>query len=114
MQPAYTIDDTTIIALLVGGLITWLVTWLYYQRASEDLRAESTELRKETELVRHYVDALITYLTEAGQIEQPSRDSTGRPIPTQFVEGGGVESPGRDLGPAVRVEDTSPTREDSS
>ena len=111
MQPAYTIDDTIIIALLVGGLITWLVTWLYYQRASQDLRAESTELRKETELVRRYVDALITYLVEEGQMEQPPRDSTtGRPIATQFIQGGGIESTDRnDSEPTDRVEEDTPS-----
>jgi hypothetical protein len=35
----------TTIAVIVGGLITWFISWRYYQRAAEELRNEASELK---------------------------------------------------------------------
>jgi len=37
---------STLIGVLVGGVITWLLAWYYYRRASEELKEESAELRR--------------------------------------------------------------------
>jgi hypothetical protein len=40
----------TTIAVIVGGLITWFISWRYYQRAAEELRNEASELKHLTTL----------------------------------------------------------------
>ena len=77
--------------ILIGGVITALLSRYYYQRASEDLRTEADKLRRETENVRLYVDALISYLEAVGQI-RVTRDAEGRPIKAQILRGGGIAS----------------------
>lgn len=37
---------TTIIALLIGGGITWLFSWCYYVKAGKELVEETKEIRK--------------------------------------------------------------------
>jgi hypothetical protein len=36
----------TIGAVIIGGLITWVVSWVYYWKAGKELNNESKELRK--------------------------------------------------------------------
>jgi uncharacterized membrane protein YdjX (TVP38/TMEM64 family) len=48
------------VGIAVGGLITFLVSRHYYQRASEHLQTEAEELRQETREARDYVNALIS------------------------------------------------------
>jgi hypothetical protein len=40
-----------LVSLFVGGLITWLAARCYYMKSSEDLRNESKELRRLSEIV---------------------------------------------------------------
>ncbi len=71
--------------IALGGLIAY-----YFSRqASRELQAEA--LRRETEDARHYVNALISYLEAAGQIEVV-RDEAGRPIQTKIVRLKGIAS----------------------
>jgi hypothetical protein len=46
---------STVAGVLVGGLITWLVSRHYYQRASKDLRREAESLRREANRLRGYL-----------------------------------------------------------
>jgi hypothetical protein len=39
-----------IASVMVGGVITWIVSWWYFKRAGDELRAEARELRKLTSL----------------------------------------------------------------
>jgi hypothetical protein len=34
-----------IVSILIGGIITWLASWYYYQRAAKDLQDEAAKLR---------------------------------------------------------------------
>ncbi|MGH8752468.1 MAG: hypothetical protein ACREUJ_01075 [Burkholderiales bacterium] len=36
----------TIVSVLIGAAVTWLVAWCYYKRAGDELRGEAAELRK--------------------------------------------------------------------
>ena len=62
----------TFIGIVVGGLITFVASWLFYRRASEDLRQEAA-------LLRHYTDALAGLIEKATGKEMP-RDEKGRPL----------------------------------
>jgi hypothetical protein len=74
----------TLVGILVGGLITFVVSRHYYQRASQDLQTEAEDLRQETREARHYVNALITYLESAGLINV-TRDQDGKPREIHFI-----------------------------
>src|SRR5918998_494821 len=67
---------------LLGAAISAGLSWYFYQQASDDLRNEAEQLRRETKDVQHYTDALITYLDAAGAIHPVARDEAGKPIPT--------------------------------
>jgi hypothetical protein len=41
----------TILATLVGGVVTWLVAWYYYKRAGDELLAESKKLKLASDLI---------------------------------------------------------------
>lgn len=60
---------STLFGVAVGGVITFFVSRYYYVRASK-------ELEREAEVIKHYVNALIAYLAEAGLIK-PRRDKAG-------------------------------------
>jgi uncharacterized membrane-anchored protein len=47
----------TLIAIAVGGLITFFVTRWYYERASGDLEREASELKDYTVMLINYSDA---------------------------------------------------------
>jgi hypothetical protein len=36
----------TLVGIVVGGLITWLVSYRYYKKAGDELRHEAESLRK--------------------------------------------------------------------
>jgi hypothetical protein len=38
------------VSVIIGGFITWLVAWRYYERAGQQLKHESAELRRLTAL----------------------------------------------------------------
>jgi hypothetical protein len=74
----------TVAGIVFGGIVSALISYIFSQRASKELRTEADGLRRETEDVRHYVDALISYLEAAGAIEV-RRDDAGRPIETRII-----------------------------
>ena len=63
-------DSATFFSVVIGGAITWLVSWLYYRRAGSELRQEAAELRRLTTII---LNAL-----EAAGLAELSRDSVGR------------------------------------
>ncbi len=65
-----------LLSILVGGLITWLVSRFYYIRASNDLSKEANRLREFTELMLRGMEA-------AGWVEY-NRDDRGNPIGIVF------------------------------
>jgi hypothetical protein len=82
----------TLVSIIIGGLITGLVSRYYYHRASRDmvqeaerLRRETKTVRQETEDVRHYINALISYL-EAANVITVRRDEHGRPIEVKIIK----------------------------
>jgi hypothetical protein len=50
-----TLSYEAVLGVLLGAAISAGLSWYFYQQASDDLR-------KEAERLRHYTDALITYL----------------------------------------------------
>jgi hypothetical protein len=68
----------TLISIAVGGLVTFLVTRWYYERAYRDLEREADELKD-------YTVMLIKYLDEAGVIEV-ERDAHGNPTRVRVIE----------------------------
>ena len=77
----------TLVGIVVGGL----VAYYFSRQASKELQAEAETLRRETEDARHYVNALISYLEAAGQIEVV-RSEDGRPIQTRIIRLEGIAS----------------------
>jgi len=63
-------DSASVLGVVIGGAITWLVSWLYYRRAGLELRQEAAELRCLTTII---LDAL-----ESAGIAELSRDPVGR------------------------------------
>jgi hypothetical protein len=59
-----------------GGIISAVILYYFARRASKELRTEADGLRRETEDVRHYVDALISYLEAAGASRCATRRRT--------------------------------------
>lgn len=41
----------TILSVVTGGLITWLVSWVYYKRAGDELKNEAGSLRAATNAI---------------------------------------------------------------
>jgi hypothetical protein len=55
------------IPVLIGGAITWLISWLYYKKAGDKLKQEAVELRRLTNLIlRSLGNAGIVELAKAG------------------------------------------------
>ena len=65
-----------LLSILVGGVITWLVSRFYYIRASNALSKEANHLRELTELMLRGMEA-------AGWVEY-NRDDKGNPIGIVF------------------------------
>ena len=68
----------TLIAVAVGGFITFLVTRRYYDRASGDLEREANELKD-------YTVMLVNYLDDAGVIAV-ERDEHSNPIRVRVIK----------------------------
>ena len=68
----------TLISIVVGGSITFLVTRWYYARVSGDLEREANELKD-------YTVMLVNYLDDAGVIEV-ERDAQGNPIRVRVIK----------------------------
>ena len=50
----------TVIGIILGGLITWFVSWKYYVKAGNELLAESQKLKQTSDLILYklqYPDA---------------------------------------------------------
>jgi hypothetical protein len=60
-----------IIPVLIGGFITWLVSWIFYKKAGDKLRQEATELRRLTNVILHGLE-------NAGIVELV-KDASGKP-----------------------------------
>ena len=75
----------TVAGVVFGGIVSAVISYYFSRKASKELRAEAGGLRRETEDVRHYINALITYLEAAGEI-QVRRDENGRPIETRIIQ----------------------------
>lgn len=39
------------IGVIIGGIITWIFTYLYYKRAGEELRSQSKKLKLTSDLI---------------------------------------------------------------
>jgi Tfp pilus assembly protein PilW len=76
---------TALLSILVGGVITWLVSRSYYLRASEDLTKESNNLRQITELMLRGMEA-------AGWVKYNRDPEDNRPIGIIFEDSGGATS----------------------
>jgi|SRR5215216_675799 len=83
----------TVASIVFGGIVSAVISYYFARRASRELRREADGLRRETEDVRHYVNALISYLEAAGSIEV-RRDEAGRPIDVRIIYLSGTISGG--------------------
>lgn len=61
---------STMVGVLVGGIVTWAVAKCYYKKASEELQKEAHELRRLNEL-------MLLGMEHAGWIEL-NRDNSGK------------------------------------
>jgi hypothetical protein len=52
----------TLIGCLIGAFITWLVSWVYYKKAGDDLKQKSENLENQTRLI-------LEALEQAGFVE---------------------------------------------
>jgi len=95
----------SLIGVLLGAAISAGFSWYFYQQASDDLRKEAEQLRRETKDVQHYTDALITYLDAAGAIHPVPRDKAGKPIPTPISKLAHAELGVSGLPATVKVDD---------
>ncbi len=50
------------VEVLIGSLITWLVSYAYYKRAGDDLKEEAKSLKNQTQLI-------LTALEQGGLVE---------------------------------------------
>jgi hypothetical protein len=73
-----------LLSILIGGVITWLVSRFYYVRASKDLAKEAEKLRALTELMLRGM--------ESTDRVKYNHDPQGEPIGIIFEESGGVTS----------------------
>lgn len=68
---------STLVSVLLGGLITWLAARVYYKKAGEDLKEEAALLRK--------ANIAIVYLLEHPDAKiEVRRDTEGNPIGVNF------------------------------
>jgi hypothetical protein len=104
-----------LVGIIIGGAITFAASRYYYQRASDDLRKEAEQLRRKTEdaagrlaretkVVRHYINALITYLEAAGVISVV-RNEEGVPIETTIISLSGASLGVSGLAATIKVDD---------
>lgn len=76
----------TFLSVIAGGVITWLVAWIYYLRASKGLVKEADRLRKA-------IDLLIRGMEQEGWITGVKRDDSGSVVSwTQKVGVASIES----------------------
>jgi hypothetical protein len=68
----------TVISTAVGGVVTFVLTRWYYERASGDLEREASELRD-------YTVTLINYFDDARMIDV-ERDAHGKPVRVRVIK----------------------------
>jgi gas vesicle protein len=66
----------TVAGIVFGGAVSAAVSYYFSRQGSKQLREEADKLLKETEDVRHYVNALISYL-EAAEVTLRPVAATG-------------------------------------
>jgi hypothetical protein len=92
---------STILSVLIGGAITWLVAWVYYRDASKQLIAETSKLRKALNL-------MIRGMEEEGWVTGVKRDDKGAIVSwTQTVRVPSVENPENFGRPEIIAKDNS-------
>ena len=75
-----------VVALGVGGFITWLVTKCYYEKASNELKSEAERLRVATSDVERFVVRVCRALEEGEIAKFNWKD--GKPVGLVFDEAG--------------------------
>ena len=68
----------TVISIAVAGVVTFLLTRWYYERAFGDLEREASELRD-------YTVTLINYFDDARMIDV-ERDAHGKPVRVRVIK----------------------------
>jgi hypothetical protein len=76
----------TVISTVVGGVVTFVLTRWYYERASGDLEREASELRD-------YTVTLINYFDDARMIDV-ERDAHGKPVRVRIIKRAVTDSVG--------------------
>jgi hypothetical protein len=71
---------STLVALVAGGVITFLVARHYYEKASSDLKDEAAALRKETARLKRHTTLILRGLEDAGLVEYTQDEQTGEII----------------------------------
>src|SRR5215212_11192816 len=82
---------STVAGVVFGAIVSAAISYIFARSASKELREEAEDLRRETREVLRYVDSLIFFLEEAGQIAV-TRDAQGRPTKVQFLYGGSASA----------------------
>jgi hypothetical protein len=68
----------TLFSIAVGGVVTFLVARWYYERATEDLEREASELKD-------YTVMLVNYLDDARMVDV-ERDAHGDPVRVRVIK----------------------------
>jgi len=68
---------TNVVGVVIGGLITWLVTQWYYRRAAKDLEKEAIELRR-------LINYMLLGIENMGWIKL-NRDEQGNPCGFVYI-----------------------------
>lgn len=63
----------TILSVLIGAAITWLVSWYYYKRAGDELKIEAERLQRTNEMI-------LRWLEVDGNNIKIIRDDAGNPV----------------------------------
>jgi hypothetical protein len=82
----------TVAGIVFGGIVSAVISYIFARKASKELREEAEDLRRETREVRRYVEVLMGFLEDAGQIAV-TRDDRGRPTNVRILRGGGIYAP---------------------
>jgi hypothetical protein len=60
--------------VIVGSLITWLVTLVYYKNSSVELKVAADDLKKETRILRRDTQNLLRAIKELGLLNLKEKD----------------------------------------
>ena len=81
---------TTLVGILIGALITWGVTHVYYKKAGDELKNEAKKLRE--------MNTLMSRALENASIAEFNRDSEQNPTGLVIKLSGSVKSTSSALG----------------